>query len=289
MPVDQVLIDGAKGVRIPAIGYGTGTAWYKKEGDAINNELVESIKSAIAQGYTHLDAAEVYGTEQEVGIAIKESGVDRKNLFVTTKVYTNISNPSKALDDSLSRLQLDYVDLYLVHAPFFDKASRGITRAEAWQEMDKIYKSGKAKSVGVSNFREKDLEEIIALGLVKPSVNQIEFHPYCQQDGIVAACNKHNIRVEVYSPLCPLTNAKGGPVDAIVNSLAQKYNKSPEQILLKWSLQKDNIVLTTTSKTERMKQFLSSGDFTLTSDEVQQIDEEGKKKNHRQYWKDQEW
>jgi len=286
-----VLIDKERNLSIPVLGYGTGTAWYNKEKDApINRDLVESIKTAISLGYTHLDAAESYGTEREVGVAIKESGIAREKLFVTTKLLASIKNPSQALASSLEKLQLDYVDLYLIHAPFFDEASHGISLADAWAELDKLYKSGKAKAVGVSNFRAKDLEGLVSLpGLVKPAINQIEYHPYLQQDEIVAASKKHGIAVEAYGPLCPLVHSKDGPIDAVVHEIGQKHNKTPAQVLLRWSIQKGLIPITTSTKNERLKEYLEVFKFTLSEDEVHKISEEGKKRVFRKFWQQKEW
>jgi len=288
--METVLIDKDRNVYLPKLGYGTGTAWYQKDKEApVNQELVETITKAIALGYTQLDTAETYNTERETGLAIKASGIPREKLFVTTKVFSNLKNPVQALNSSLEKMQLDYVDLYLIHAPFFDTESHGISHADAWGEMDKIYKSGKAKSVGISNFRAKDIEEVVSFGLVKPSVNQIEYHPYLQQDGIVEECKKHGITVQAYGPLCSLIHAKGGPIDSVVEEIALKHNKTSEQVLLRWSIQKGNVPVTTSSKEDRLKQYLDIFNFSLSQDEENRISEEGKKKEFRKFWTTKEW
>lgn len=288
--IKTIALNNSKGITIPLLGYGSGTAWYKHSGDVnqIDQKVVEAVKKAISLGFHHIDTAEGYANEREVGIAIKESGVAREKLFVTTKVSKGIKDIQGAIDASLSRLQLDYVDLYLIHSPFF-----GVPVSDSWKEMDKVYKSGKAKSVGISNFRAKDIEEILALGLVKPVVNQIEFNPYLQQPSIIESCYKHDIRIEVYSPLSSLIYSKDGPVDEVVNKIAKKHNKSPSQVLLRWALQpfqQQHIVVTTSGKEERLKEYINGVfDFELSQQEKDEIREEGKKREHRQYWADKDW
>jgi len=273
-------IDGNK-LGIPVIGYGTGTEWYTGDQNGpINHELVASIKLALSLGFTHLDAAEMYGTDKEIGVAINESGIPREKLFVTTKVYSGIQDPALSLNNSLARLKLDYVDLYLIHGPFFS----GITIKEAWVKMEEVHKSGKAKAIGVSNFRPQDLDEILSIASVKPAVNQIEYNPYLQQPDIVAACHKHGIIVEAYGPLTPLFRKSGGPIDAVLHEIASAHKKTPSQILLRWSTQKGNVVVTTSRNEGRLKDILDIFSFSLTNEEIKKIDEEGSKLQHRAFW-----
>ncbi|KAK0127840.1 hypothetical protein ONS96_007341 [Cadophora gregata f. sp. sojae] len=281
------------GKEIPVLGYGLGTANYKQNPNSpVDKELVKTVVLAIKTGYYHLDGAQVYGNETELGLAIKESGVPREKLYVTTKIDgVKPQNTQEAFETSLKKLGLDYVDQYLIHAPFFAKSPADIQAK--WADLEAIHASGKAKSIGVSNFRKSDLEAILETAKIIPVINQIEFNPYLQHVELLEFQKKHGIKASAYAPLTAITKAAPGPVDGVYERLAKKYGVTTGEIALRWVVDQGIVAVTTSSNEGRLRQYLKSTEFELTKEEVEEITKEGKKKNFRGFWtwtyKDDDW
>lgn len=294
------------GHEIPILGYGTGTAWTKARSstsgtgaqllDATKNvlglgyseadsELIEATKTALSLGYHHLDGAESYKNESALGQAIKDSGVPRESLFVTTKCHSVTANIAECLDESLKKLGLQYVDLYLLHQPWDAKGDKTILQ-KAWSQMEAIQASGKARSIGVSNFYREHLDAILEGAKARPAINQIEYHPYLQHGDLIYFHKNKNIRLAAYAPLVPLVKAKGGPIDPILEELARKYAVTPGEILLRWILEQDIVAVTTSSKEQRLSDMLRVVTFTLTPKEYESITEAGKDFHFRAFWND---
>ncbi|OTB13486.1 hypothetical protein K445DRAFT_76447 [Daldinia sp. EC12] len=251
------------GKTIPMLGYGLGTANMNIE----HEDVVKATRMAIESGYYHLDGAEMYGNEAALGVAIKESGIPRDKLFVTTKVLGRPGQDVHAsLNTSLEKLGLDYVDLM-------------------WAEMEAIKSSGKAKSIGVSNFLQAHLEDILKTAKVVPAINQIEYHPYLQHGSLVEFCHKNNIAVSAYSPLTAITKTRPGPVDEVYASLAEKYAVTEADIAIRWCLDQNIVAITTSSSKERLEGYKTNlAKFKLLPDEVKQISDLGSQKHYRVYY-----
>jgi 2-dehydropantolactone reductase len=268
------------------IGFGVGSYWriYKSENKVdFVPDLVEQLKTAIESGFKMIDGAEAYNTYPEIGAALKETGVKREDIWITDKYLSKSyelrgsTGPIDSLNRALGLMDIDYVDMYLLHSPTITKENAGITLEEAWQQCEQLVAAGKAKQIGVSNFRVDDLERIMKICKIKPMCNQIEFHPYlqAQSPGIREYCFQHEIQLEAFSVLTPLTKCGDDPVDnpilAIVDRLSKKYNKTTSQVLLRWCTQLGVLALTTTSSAERIRQSLDIFDFELTDDEMIEI------------------
>jgi diketogulonate reductase-like aldo/keto reductase len=246
------------GVKMPQLGFGV---FKVKNG----NETVESVNKAIEVGYRAIDTAAIYENEEGVGQAIRECGVPREELFITSKVWNTeqgYETTLKAFEDSLNRLGLEYLDLYLIHWPGKDKY------LETWRALEKLYKDGKVKSIGVSNFHVHHLENLLANSEVKPVVNQIELHPLLTQVEIRDYCAKHEIKVESWSPL-----GRGNLLEEpTINHIAKKHGKSSAQVLIRWHLQHDLVVIPKSITPSRIKENAQVFDFSLSLNEMNQID-----------------
>ncbi|RMX72575.1 hypothetical protein D0869_14474 [Hortaea werneckii] len=290
------------GNSLPMLAYGTGTAWYKTGDESqIDQACIDSTKTAMGLGYYHLDGAEVYKTETELGTAIKQSGVAREKLFVTTKVMPNIGDIPNALKLSLKKLQLDYVDMYLIHAPFFSDSKE--EHQKKWKAMEDMKAQGLAKTIGVSNYLPQHLDWIMETCQTPPAVNQIEFHPYLQHvellkyhkekrhDRVEALprnrsllTSSQGIATEAYGPLTSITKAANGPVDDILNVLSKKYAVTPGEVCLRWCIDQDVVPITTSSKEQRLSDYLRAMTFKLTPKEISQINDAGSKHHYRGFW-----
>lgn len=246
------------GLKMPWLGFGV----FKIE----DGQKVEgAVKHALETGYRSIDTASVYGNERGVGKAIRESDLPREDIFLTTKVWNDAQREDRvmqAFDESLDRLNTDYVDLYLVHWPVPGRYQ------ETWKVMEEIYESGRAKAIGVSNFLVHHLEDILSSGQVVPAVNQVEFHPALVQPELLSFCKDHNIQTEAWSPLM-----KGQIVEVeIVKKLADRYEKTPAQIALRWDLQHEVITIPKSERSERIEENADIFDFELSKEEVKMID-----------------
>jgi diketogulonate reductase-like aldo/keto reductase len=246
------------GVKMPWFGLGV---FKVEDGD----EVVNSVKWAIEAGYKSIDTAAAYKNEEGVGQAIKESGVPREELFITTKVWNadqGYDSTLKAFNDSLTKLGLDYLDLYLVHWPVKGKYK------ETWKALETLYKDGKVKAIGVSNFQIHHLEDVIAAAEIVPMVNQVEYHPRLTQKELQAFCKEHNIQLEAWSPLM-----QGKLLDdETLSEIAEKHGKSVAQVILRWDLQNEVVTIPKSVKQHRIYDNASIFDFELSQDEMDRID-----------------
>lgn len=260
---DLILNDGNT---IPIVGFGT----YK----ATEQEGVDSVKHALLNGYRLIDTAAIYGNEEAVGKGIKASGVARDEIFVTTKLWRenlDYESAKEEFEKSLKRLDLEYIDLYLIHWPAnaknYDNWQKA--NAESWKAMEELQAEGKIKSIGVSNFFEEHLEALLETANVKPAINQIEFHPGYWQQKLVAYCKKQNIIVESWSPL-----ARGEAFEnETLKAIAKAHNTSVAKVCLRWVIQHDVIVIPKSTTEKRIEANIKLFDFELSEAEMIQINE----------------
>ncbi|WP_114561055.1 aldo/keto reductase [Desertihabitans aurantiacus] len=251
------------GTTIPQLGFGV---WQVSEED-----IVPSVAAALETGYRHIDTAAIYGNEEGVGRAIRESGIPREELYVTTKLFNSRhADAEVAIQESLEKLGLDRVDLYLIHWPV---PSQG-QYVQAWESLVKLREQGLTTSIGVSNFHRNHLQEIIDATGVTPVVDQVEIHPYLTQEPLVSDIRSFGIEVEAWTPL-----GRGPLEDPAITQLAEKVDRTPAQVILRWHLQKGYIVFPKSVTPSRIKANFEVFDFELTDEDVATID--GLNKNER--------
>lgn len=243
------------GVEIPQLGFGVF--------QIPPEETQEAVEEALGVGYRHIDTAAAYGNEAGVGSAIATSGIDREDVFVTTKLWNSeqgYDSALRAFDDSLERLGTEFVDLYLIHWPQPDRDLFGDT----WRAFERIHEEGRVRSIGVSNFRVEDLERLAQEAEKLPSVNQIELHPRFQQAELRAWGAEHGVAIEAWSPL-----AQGDVLeDGTVETVAAHHDRTPAQVILRWHLQVGNVVIPKSATPERIRENFEVFDFELSEDDM---------------------
>lgn len=244
------------GVSMPWLGLGV---WKVKDGE----DVKRAVRWALETGYRSVDTAAVYGNEAGVGEAIRESGVPREQVFVTSKVWNadqGYETTLRAFEESRKKLKLDYLDLYLVHWPVKGKYK------ETWKALEKLYRDGYVRAIGVSNFQIHHLEDLLADSEVVPAVNQVEFHPLLTQQELRAFCRRQNIQLEAWSPLM-----QGNLDQPLLTRLAEKYGKTPAQIVLRWDLQNGVVTIPKSVTEHRIRENADIFDFTLSAEDMEQI------------------
>ncbi|MFT2815487.1 aldo/keto reductase [Leifsonia sp. A12D58] len=247
------------GVEIPQIGFGVFQV-----GDA---ETTTAVAEALAAGYRSIDTATIYGNEAGTGRALATSGISRDELFITTKLWNSDQGYEKTLaafDASLATLGLDYLDLYLIHWP----APANKLFVESWRALEKLYADGRVRAIGVSNFLPEQLDELLAAATVVPAINQVELHPALQQHETAAYNRAHGIATEAWSPL-----AQGAMLsDETITAIAARLGRTPAQVILRWHLQQDRIIIPKSVTPSRIRENLDILDFTLTDADLTAID-----------------
>ncbi|TKD71397.1 aldo/keto reductase [Pseudalkalibacillus hwajinpoensis] len=247
------------GVEMPTLGLGV----WKMEN---NDEVKTAVNAAIDAGYKAIDTAAAYKNEEGVGAAIKENSTPREDLFITSKVWNDdqgYESTLKAFEDTVTKLGVETLDLYLIHWPVEGKYK------ETWKAMEKLYKDGRIRAIGVSNFHPHHLEDLIKDAEIKPMVNQVEFHPLLNQQELRDYCKKHSIQMEAWSPL-----AQGKLLDHdVVKHIGEQHGKSTAQVIIRWDLEHEVVTIPKSSNPERIKQNFDVFDFELTKDDIRAIDE----------------
>ncbi len=244
------------GVIMPVLGLGTYLIEPK--------QAKKVVLDALSVGYRHIDTASFYGNEREVGEAIRESGIDRDEVFVTTKVWNDDHGYERArgaFQRSLRLLGMDRVDLYLIHWPMPG-------RLETWRALESIYEEGGARAIGVSNFMPRHLDELLERGSIAPAIDQVEMHPFLQRNDVLDRCRRSGIAVEAYSPL-----ARGRHLDdRTLAAVASRNGRTPAQVMIRWCLQRGVAAIPKTTSRERMKENLESLDFVLPPEDMATLD-----------------
>ena len=250
---------------MPMLGYGC----FKVEDGQVT---VDSVKCALELGYRSIDTAAVYGNEKSVGQAIKESGVPREDIFLTTKLWNERQrqgDAEAAFEESLKDLGTDYVDLYLIHWPVKERF------VDSWLKLEKIYKSGRAKAIGISNFNQHHIEDIKKVWTVVPQMNQFEMHPYLSQKPLIEVCKKEGIVPQSWSPLGGSWSdgAQDSLLDhEVIKGIGAKYGKSAAQIILRWNIDLGVVVIPKSVTPSRIKDNIELFDFELTAEDIAAID-----------------
>jgi 2,5-diketo-D-gluconate reductase A len=247
------------GVQIPQLGFGV----YQVPPE----DTKDAVLAALEVGYRHIDTAEMYGNEKGVGEALRASGLAREQVFVTSKLNNGFhasDDALKAFDQSLADLGFDYLDLFLIHWPL---PGIDVDYVETWKAMEEIYASGRAKAIGVSNFTENHLRRLLAETEVRPTVNQIEIHPYLTQDDLRAFDAEHEIATEAWSPI-----AQGKVLDdPTILRVAERHGKTPSQVTLRWHVQRGDIVFPKSVTRSRVEENFAIFDFELSVEDMREI------------------
>jgi 2,5-diketo-D-gluconate reductase A len=256
--VPQITLNN--GQSIPQLGFGVFQIEPK--------DTVEAVSTAFQVGYRHIDTAEMYGNEKEVGEAVAKFGLDRADVFVTSKLTNNahrLDDARRAFDASLDALGFDYLDLFLIHWPLPTKYDGDFV--STWQTLEEFYREGRARSIGVSNFQPHHLRRLHEATEITPAVNQIEVHPFLTQDDVRAFCAEHQIAVEGWSPI-----GQGAVLDdPAIGSIAERVGRTPAQVVLRWHIQRGDIIFPKSVTPSRIKENFEIFDFELSDGDVAEI------------------